>query len=101
MTEIMSNPIETWLAANIIWVATIVFGAGGFVWSVRSLGKKIDHINVKFDELHDRDREHDHEIAELKAEVAVHGEKLRVLDHLVDRIDDIWKYVMRGNGNVK
>jgi len=87
--------MEKFLEDNLVWILTLVFAAGGVVWSVRNLGKRIDNFHTKFDQLNDNDREKDRDIGQLDTRVSVLEQQMRVLDQLTHRIDDIWKHIMR------
>ena len=62
--------IEAFVAQNLVWIMSCVFGAGGLWVLVRAMGKRLDaheaRIEAKFDELTKRDLAHDARIGELE-----------------------------------
>lgn len=96
--------MESWIASNLIWVMTCVFGAGGLWVLVRTLSKRLDEhegkIEAKFDALTKRDLEHDKRLGELENRAAVLAERVENvtgwLREMRNKIDGIYEKLLGG-----
>lgn len=94
--------LEAFVAQNLVWIMTCVFGAGGLWVLVRAMGKRLDahesRIEAKFDELTRRDLAHDARIGALEAAHGKLEERVNGLSgwmkDMRDKIDRIYDKLM-------
>lgn len=96
--------MNEFIAENLIWIMTCVFGAGGLWFLVQQMGKRLDQheakIEAKFDALTQRDLAQDRRIGDLETAQARIEERVTNLTgwtkDMRDKIDGIYKKLLGG-----
>ena len=96
--------MEGFISANLIWILTCVFGAGGLWVLVRQMSARLDEheakIEAKFDALTQRDLAHDARISALEKDHATLAERVNGLSgwmkEMRDKINCIYDKILGG-----
>jgi hypothetical protein len=91
--------IEPFIAKNFAWILTAAFGAGGFVFLLKSLSKRLDRheqaIDARFSEFLADHQTQTMQTNDHAVRIARLEERTDALSDMKAQVADIWKHFMR------